>query len=49
MVLLADHTEHMSCFKNTQSPLVVPIPFNKKGDNMMRMLQSCVSKNILRI
>jgi hypothetical protein len=31
-------------FKYTEcrSPLIVPVPFNKEGDNMLQMLQSCV-------
>jgi hypothetical protein len=38
-------------FKYTEcrSPLIVPVPFNKDHVAMMQTLQSCVSKNILRI
>jgi hypothetical protein len=43
--------EILERFKYTEcrSPLIVPVPFNKEGDNMMQMLHSCISKNILRI
>lgn len=38
-------------FKYTEcsSPIIVPVAFNKEGDNMMHTLQSVVSKNILRV
>ena len=42
---ILDRFKHTEC----RSPLIVPVPFNMEGDNMMQTLQSCVSKNILRI
>ena len=36
-------------YTECRSPLIGPVPFDKEGDYMMRMLQSCVSKNLLRI
>ena len=36
-------------YTECRSPLIVPVSFNKEGENMIRMLQNCMSKNILRI
>ena len=36
-------------FSECRALLIVPIEFNKEHANMMQMLQSCVSKNLLRI
>jgi hypothetical protein len=36
-------------YTECRTPLIVPVPFNKEGDNMMQTLQSCISKNILRL
>ena len=36
-------------YHKCRSPLIVPVAFNKEGENVMRMLQSCISKNLLRI
>jgi hypothetical protein len=36
-------------YTECRSPLMVPVHFNKEGDKMMRTLQSCVSKNLLRV
>jgi hypothetical protein len=38
-----------SRYGGCRSPLIVPIPFNKEHENMMRMLQTFVNSSKLRI
>lgn len=43
--------EVLNRFKYTEceSPLIVPVPFNTEGNEMLRIIQSCISKGILKI